>query len=250
MVGAHALALQGHIRATNDLDAWIRPTLENAHRSKGVNPMKRDDLPLLVIQAQGTVEMPPDTVVVTWKFDARHADGAQAQRETDRQCQGLLDRLATIGFVLEDLRLHKESLEQLTEFDLERRTTVFLGFKSSRTWVLRFPVAANRLGALLGCLQGSGVPCTITHELTNREAMEDQSIRVAIAKARRQAGVMSESAGIRLGRIVSITRGELRIQHDVYQWEAMSLEESPAAAPPPPKDIHGSETVTISWEIV
>lgn len=32
VVGAHALALQGHIRATKDLDVWIRPTLENAHR--------------------------------------------------------------------------------------------------------------------------------------------------------------------------------------------------------------------------
>lgn len=212
--------------------------------------MKRDDLPLLVIQAQGAVEMPPDTVVATWKFEARHADGAQAQRETDRQCQDLLDRLATIGFVLEDLRLHKESLDPWTEYDRAKESSVNRGFKSSRTWVLRFPVVARRLGALLACLQGSGVPCTITHELANREAMEDQSLRVAIAKARRQAGVMSESAGIRLGRIVSITRGELCIHHDVYQWEALSLEESPAAAPPPPKDILGTETVTISWEIV
>lgn len=32
VVGAHALALQGHIRATKDLDVWIRPSLENAHR--------------------------------------------------------------------------------------------------------------------------------------------------------------------------------------------------------------------------
>jgi hypothetical protein len=32
VVGAHALALQGHIRATKDLDVWIRPSLENARR--------------------------------------------------------------------------------------------------------------------------------------------------------------------------------------------------------------------------
>lgn len=32
VVGAHALALQGHIRATKDLDVWVRPSLENAHR--------------------------------------------------------------------------------------------------------------------------------------------------------------------------------------------------------------------------
>lgn len=32
VVGAHALAAHGHVRATKDLDVWIRPNLENARR--------------------------------------------------------------------------------------------------------------------------------------------------------------------------------------------------------------------------
>jgi hypothetical protein len=32
VVGAHALAAHGHIRATKDLDVWVRPDLANAHR--------------------------------------------------------------------------------------------------------------------------------------------------------------------------------------------------------------------------
>ncbi|MEQ8278705.1 MAG: nucleotidyltransferase [Deltaproteobacteria bacterium] len=30
VVGAHALAAHGHVRATKDLDVWVRPTEENA----------------------------------------------------------------------------------------------------------------------------------------------------------------------------------------------------------------------------
>jgi Nucleotidyl transferase of unknown function (DUF2204) len=30
VVGAHALAAHGHVRATKDLDVWIRPSLQNA----------------------------------------------------------------------------------------------------------------------------------------------------------------------------------------------------------------------------
>ncbi len=30
VVGAHALAAHGHVRATKDLDVWVRPTLSNA----------------------------------------------------------------------------------------------------------------------------------------------------------------------------------------------------------------------------
>ncbi len=32
VVGAHALAAHGHVRATKDLDVWVRPDVENAKR--------------------------------------------------------------------------------------------------------------------------------------------------------------------------------------------------------------------------
>lgn len=32
VVGAHALALQGHLRATKDLDVWVNPSTENSRR--------------------------------------------------------------------------------------------------------------------------------------------------------------------------------------------------------------------------
>jgi len=32
VVGAHALAAHGHVRATKDLDVWVRPAPENAQR--------------------------------------------------------------------------------------------------------------------------------------------------------------------------------------------------------------------------
>jgi hypothetical protein len=33
LVGAHALAAHGHVRATQDLDVWVRPSSENAKRT-------------------------------------------------------------------------------------------------------------------------------------------------------------------------------------------------------------------------
>lgn len=32
VVGAHALAAHGHVRATKDLDVWVRPSPDNAPR--------------------------------------------------------------------------------------------------------------------------------------------------------------------------------------------------------------------------
>jgi hypothetical protein len=32
VVGVHALAAHGHVRATKDLDVWVRPNVDNARR--------------------------------------------------------------------------------------------------------------------------------------------------------------------------------------------------------------------------
>jgi len=32
VIGAHALAAHGHVRATLDIDLWVRPTAENVDR--------------------------------------------------------------------------------------------------------------------------------------------------------------------------------------------------------------------------
>lgn len=32
LVGAHALAVHGHVRATKDIDVWVQPTPQNARR--------------------------------------------------------------------------------------------------------------------------------------------------------------------------------------------------------------------------
>lgn len=44
VVGAHALALHGHVRATKDLDVWVEPSIENA--SKVVHALMRFGAPL------------------------------------------------------------------------------------------------------------------------------------------------------------------------------------------------------------
>jgi len=32
VIGAHALAAHGHVRATLEIDLWVRPTADNAQR--------------------------------------------------------------------------------------------------------------------------------------------------------------------------------------------------------------------------
>lgn len=41
VIGAHALAVHGHVRATLDIDLWVRPTRDNALRLDDMRTAKR-----------------------------------------------------------------------------------------------------------------------------------------------------------------------------------------------------------------
>ena len=86
IVGAHALAAHGYVRATKDLDVWIRPSRENAARSyralaafgAPVTDLKEEDLatPGTVFQ----IGVAPVRIDVITDIDGVTFDEAWAQR--------------------------------------------------------------------------------------------------------------------------------------------------------------------------
>lgn len=207
--------------------------------------MKSDDLSLLTVQADGTAEMPPDTVILTWRFEVKRETSLAAQQVLESQAKELLGRLEPHGFKLEDLRLGRDALNIWREWDREAGKFIDRGFEAERRWFLRFPVASCHLGRILDSLKGFPVPVAVAHDLFDPNLLEDESLRLAVLKARRQAELMALAAGVKLGRLVSLVRGELRIRHGV-DYGLMACEaEAPSA-----QEIEGTETVTMSWEIV
>jgi hypothetical protein len=86
IVGAHALAVHGHIRGTKDLDLWIRPESENSGRvlsalisfGAPLHDLTKEDLthPGIVFQ----IGMPPFRVDVLTKIDGVEFEDAWNER--------------------------------------------------------------------------------------------------------------------------------------------------------------------------
>lgn len=82
IVGAHALAAHGHVRATKDLDIWVRPSMENAVRTRAalaefgapVADLTVEELaaPGLILQ----IGVPPFRVDILTSIDAVDFDAA------------------------------------------------------------------------------------------------------------------------------------------------------------------------------
>jgi hypothetical protein len=88
VVGAHALAAHGHVRATKDLDVWIRPTPENAARAYAALAAFGAPLTELVVDdlcAAGTVfqiGVAPVRIDILTQIDGVDFDEAWADKIT------------------------------------------------------------------------------------------------------------------------------------------------------------------------
>jgi len=86
IVGAHALAVYGHVRATKDLDVWIKPASDNAEKvfaaltafGASLSGLSRDDL-----SSEGTVfqiGLPPIRIDLITTIDGVEFDDAWPER--------------------------------------------------------------------------------------------------------------------------------------------------------------------------
>lgn len=90
VVGAHALAVHGHLRATKDLDVWLRPTLENA--SKVIASLIQFGAPLHDLAAGDLAEpgtvfqigVPPIRIDLLTAVDGLEFDDAWKDRRPTR----------------------------------------------------------------------------------------------------------------------------------------------------------------------
>ncbi len=90
VVGAHALAAHGHVRATKDLDIWIRPDARNAGRviaairafGAPLHDLTEADLSTPGVFFQ--MGVPPVRIDVLTNLDGIDFDGAWERRMTSR----------------------------------------------------------------------------------------------------------------------------------------------------------------------
>lgn len=97
----------------------------------------------------------------------------------------------------------------------------------------------------------------IFYTLKDKEAAKNELLAKAVADSGNKAAVLSETAGVSLGQVVTIdySWGEVNVRHGVTR--DMKVPDFLRKSPSPsfeldmePKDIHLSDTVAVVWEIV
>jgi hypothetical protein len=121
VIGAHALAVHGHIRATLDIDLWVKPTPENAGRTW--RALERFRAPLSKMNPQDFSEpqvlyqigLPPNRIDIMTSVTGLDFDSAWPNHVIAQ-----FANVAVPVLGLEDLRLAKRAAGRLKDLaDLE-----------------------------------------------------------------------------------------------------------------------------------
>lgn len=175
-------------------------------------------IPSLSVNGEGKVKVEPDVVLVNLgvvtqaataraAMDANSADAAKLLAAV--KAAGIADKdVATIQFSVDPIFAppppgpvtEPESGGRIVGYRVTNQVRVRIEGVERSGDVLDRVVAAggNRIGAL-------------TFDIANPDPLRDRAIREAIADARRKAELMAEAAGVRLGRILSLTTGDVAI---------------------------------------
>lgn len=204
--------------------------------------------PVVTVTGRGEVAAAPDEATVTVGVTTQAPEASVAMRDNAAAMGAVLAQLAGLGIAERDLQTTALSLQprwdhRQTE-DGQPRIT---GFVATNMLTVRVR-DLDALGAVLDTTLGEGANTLggLTFGISDDRALRDEARRAAVADATEKARVLTEAAGVALGRIEAIVEGGgvggpfPRARMD------MAME---AAVPVAPGELTLDATVTITWSL-
>ncbi|MGE5243462.1 MAG: SIMPL domain-containing protein [Betaproteobacteria bacterium] len=157
--------------------------------------------PVVVASGEAVVRRAPDRAVITATAEGRAKSPRDAQQQAATRAAAVLERLARLGIPKDALRTVAYDLHQEYETTASGRREP-KEYVASNTLQITID-EVGRAGEILdGVVQaGASAVGGIGFGLKDRDAVEREAIRMAVADARSRAEAAAAGAGVTLGRI-------------------------------------------------
>ncbi|WP_431298790.1 SIMPL domain-containing protein [Tabrizicola sp. BL-A-41-H6] len=201
--------------------------------------------PMITVTGEGVVEAAPDIATLTIGVTTQGDTAAAALAANSAALDAVLARLKAAGIEPRDMQTSNLSLNpNWTGYDTA--APKISGFVASNMLTVRVR-ALDSLGAVLDASVADGANTLngLTFGLANPDPVLDEARKEAVANARAKAELLAEAAGVKLGKVVSIS------ETAGYQPPMPMFRQDAASAAPP---VQGGElgmtaTVTIFYSI-
>jgi uncharacterized protein YggE len=162
----------------------------------------------ITVTGEGQVEARPDMATVSLGVTTRAATAAEAMAANSVQLALVLEQLRASGIEERDVQTSGLSLSPDWQQPQGQATPEITGYVASNMLTVRVR-ALDGLGKVLDTAVSDGANTFngLTFGLQDPEPSMNEARRRAVADAMGRAELLATSAGVKLGRIVSITEG-------------------------------------------
>ncbi len=170
-----------------------------------------DDAPKRFISLSGTgaIKTTPDKVDISTGVTSQAPTAKEALAKNSAAMTKVIDTLKSQGLDPKDIQTTNFSVQPLYEERKEGRAPTIVGYQVSNS--VRITVRdIGRLGAILDEVVSLGANDvgSIEFGVAEPEAMKDEARKLAIANALANAKIYADAAGVKLGKILTISEDE------------------------------------------
>lgn len=163
-----------------------------------------DEVTGIVVTGTGDVKSQPDIAYVTLAVNTQSDDAAQAARSNAEITNAVITAIMKAGIVKSDIETTNYSVSPI--MDYKKSPPVTVGYSVSNQVRLTIRDLA-RVGSIIdiGVKAGANNVQGVDFSIDNDTALRGQALVKAITQARAKAQAMADAAGVKLGRLVSMT---------------------------------------------
>jgi uncharacterized protein YggE len=214
-------------------------------RAQGAGPTQTLQ-PVVVTTGEAVIHQAPDRAFVTIAAESRATSPQQAQRQTAEAMSAVQARLKEAGIAAEAVQTR--AVELRPEFDYVNGKQVPRGYLARNSIEVRVD-AIERLGATLDLAVGSGATSItgVRFDLKNRDAVERDALRRAVADARARAEAAAAGAGLTIDRVIRIEeQRSVHVPPPMPMTMSRAVQVAEPATPIAPGEIEVRAMVTLT----
>jgi uncharacterized protein YggE len=209
------------------------------------DPVTPASLPVVVTTGQATIVAVPDRAFVTIAAESRSRNSAEAQRQNAEAMTAVLHKIQQAGVQKDAIRTIAYDLHP--EFDYANGRQTFRNYVARNTIEVRLD-DLDRVGPVVDAAATGGATSIggIRFDIRNRETLERDALRQAVADARARADAAAAGAGRTIDRVVRIEEGG--VPEYPRPMMRMAAADQAASTPIAPSsvEIHSRVTLTAS----
>ncbi|WP_350335004.1 SIMPL domain-containing protein [Coralliovum pocilloporae] len=208
----------------------------------------------LTITATGTVKAEPDMAVLTTGVQTRGKTAKEALRENSAAMEKALATITAAGVERKNIQTSNFSIQPQyiypRDSNGQSKPPKLVGYIVSNQVTVTVK-DLDKVGSLLDAVISAGAnnAGNLSFSIAEPDPLQNEARRKAVQKARERAELYAETAGVRLGHILSISEGHIRPPHTPHFKAEVAALRAADSVPVAAGEQSLNATVTITWQL-